>query len=199
MDSTTNRAQEWSSCREPLRHVIKRSRKKRKRHRISTEYQPESQETIHTLFLVPARRMRYVVRMSSLASPELRYNPITLDWVIMAAARGRRPDDFHKQAPEPRPIQAPHNDDCPFCPGNEKLTDREITREASPDGAWAVRVLPNKFAAFAPTHEMKRSSHDSFRSMAATDDPRYAHLRASWPPPDARVPLVSRPLGPAPD
>ncbi len=39
----------------------------------------------------------------------------------------------------------------------------------------------------------------SFRSMAATDDPRYAHLRASWPPPDARVPLVSRPLGPAPD
>ena len=33
----------------------------------------------------------------------------------------------------------------------------------------------------------------SFRSMAATDDPRYAHLRASWPPPDARVPLVRRP------
>ena len=27
----------------------------------------------------------------------------------------------------------------------------------------------------------------SFRSMAATDDPRYAHLRASWPPPDPRV------------
>jgi 5-deoxy-glucuronate isomerase len=33
----------------------------------------------------------------------------------------------------------------------------------------------------------------SLRSMAATDDPRYAHLRASWPPPDPRVPLVKRP------
>ena len=33
----------------------------------------------------------------------------------------------------------------------------------------------------------------SFRSMAATDDPRYAHLRASWPPPDPRVPLIQRP------
>src|SRR3982751_2792145 len=33
----------------------------------------------------------------------------------------------------------------------------------------------------------------SFRSMAATDDPRYAHLRASWPPPDPRVPLIARP------
>jgi 5-deoxy-glucuronate isomerase len=33
----------------------------------------------------------------------------------------------------------------------------------------------------------------SFRSMAATDDPRYAHLRASWPPPDPRVPMIGRP------
>ena len=35
----------------------------------------------------------------------------------------------------------------------------------------------------------------SFRSMAATDDPRYAHLRASWPPPDPRVPMIAKPLG----
>jgi 5-deoxy-glucuronate isomerase len=33
----------------------------------------------------------------------------------------------------------------------------------------------------------------SFRSMAATDDPRYAYLRASWPPPDPRVPMIARP------
>jgi 5-deoxy-glucuronate isomerase len=35
----------------------------------------------------------------------------------------------------------------------------------------------------------------SFRSMAATDDPRFAHLRANWPPPDARVPMIARPGG----
>jgi hypothetical protein len=29
--------------------------------------------------------------------------------------------------------------------------------------------------------------------MAATDDPRYAHLRASWPPPDSRVPMIPKP------
>jgi 5-deoxy-glucuronate isomerase len=33
----------------------------------------------------------------------------------------------------------------------------------------------------------------SFRSMAATDDPRYAHLRSSWPAPDQRVPMIHRP------
>jgi 5-deoxy-glucuronate isomerase len=30
----------------------------------------------------------------------------------------------------------------------------------------------------------------SARSFAASDDPRYAHLRASWPATDPRVPLV---------
>ncbi len=33
----------------------------------------------------------------------------------------------------------------------------------------------------------------SRRSMAAADDPRYAKIRAAWPPPDPRVPLVSPP------
>jgi 5-deoxy-glucuronate isomerase len=33
----------------------------------------------------------------------------------------------------------------------------------------------------------------SARSMAATDDPRYAHLRSTWPPPDPRVPLIPHP------
>jgi 5-deoxy-glucuronate isomerase len=31
------------------------------------------------------------------------------------------------------------------------------------------------------------------RSMAASDDPRYAHFRQSWPPPDPRLPVVPRP------
>ena len=33
------------------------------------------------------------------------------------------------------------------------------------------------------------------RSMAASDDPRYAGFRARWPPPDPRVPLVPPPAG----
>jgi 5-deoxy-glucuronate isomerase len=31
------------------------------------------------------------------------------------------------------------------------------------------------------------------RSMAASDDPRYAALRTAWPPPDPRAPIVPRP------
>ena len=32
----------------------------------------------------------------------------------------------------------------------------------------------------------------SARSMAASDDPRYVHIRRNWPPADARVPVVNR-------
>jgi 5-deoxy-glucuronate isomerase len=35
----------------------------------------------------------------------------------------------------------------------------------------------------------------SRRSMAATDDPKYAQFRRTWPPPDPRVPLVNRQPG----
>jgi 5-deoxy-glucuronate isomerase len=31
------------------------------------------------------------------------------------------------------------------------------------------------------------------RSMAASDDPRYAELRSTWPPPDPRMPVVAKP------
>jgi 5-deoxy-glucuronate isomerase len=36
----------------------------------------------------------------------------------------------------------------------------------------------------------------SRRSMAATDDPRYARFREAWPAPDPRLPMVPRPLRP---
>lgn len=38
----------------------------------------------------------------------------------------------------------------------------------------------------------------SVRSMAAVDDPRYAHVRAAWPPADPRVPMIQQPGRPQP-
>ena len=33
----------------------------------------------------------------------------------------------------------------------------------------------------------------SARSMAASDDPQYAHLRSTWPAPDPRIPMIPHP------
>ncbi|MEZ5385883.1 MAG: galactose-1-phosphate uridylyltransferase [Prosthecobacter sp.] len=97
---------------------------------------------------------------------EMRFNPITLDWVIMAPERDMRPDDF-RCWPETRPVRSAHRKDCPFCLGNEHLTPPEITRVDAPDGSWNVRVFSNKYPAFVTADDLKRRKQGLFRSMVA--------------------------------
>ncbi len=82
---------------------------------------------------------------------EYRYNPITDQWIILAAKRNDRPIDFvraHKTKP-------PDFDrGCPFCPGNEALTPPETYAVRPADlpvdkTGWSVRVVPNKYAALS--------------------------------------------------
>ncbi len=97
---------------------------------------------------------------------EMRFNPITLDWVVMAPERELRPDDFlHQTAVQP--ARPSHRDGCPFCTGNEARTPAEIARVSAPDGSWLVRVIPNKYSAFETTTEMQRKKQGTFRSMTA--------------------------------
>jgi len=76
--------------------------------------------------------------------PELRRGPIENRWVIVAPERAKRPSDF-LTSDEQKNGQPPDN--CPFCAGNEDKTPPEIYRAPSKDGAWQVRVVPNKFPA----------------------------------------------------
>lgn len=79
-------------------------------------------------------------------NPELRRDPITGRWVIVAEERGRRPNALGPPGPDRGPGA------CPFCEGHEGDTTPEIYAirpEGSPpngDG-WQLRVIPNKFPA----------------------------------------------------
>jgi UDPglucose--hexose-1-phosphate uridylyltransferase len=97
---------------------------------------------------------------------EMRFNPITLDWVVMAPDRALRPDDFHRHAAG-QIARAQHREDCPFCVGNESQTPGEISRVSAPDGSWLVRVIPNKYSVFDATLDLQRKRQGTFRSMAA--------------------------------
>jgi UDPglucose--hexose-1-phosphate uridylyltransferase len=86
--------------------------------------------------------------------PELRYNVITREWVIIATERARRPDQFRRK--EERKALPAFVPTCPFCPGNESMTPPQ-TYVAPAKGKWQVRVAPNKFAAVSLQGERKRT------------------------------------------
>jgi len=77
---------------------------------------------------------------------ELRKDPISGRWVIVAEDRAARPNAFCNP-PEPIP-----SGECPFCEGRESDTPGEVlaTREAGSardDVGWRVRIVPNKYPA----------------------------------------------------
>jgi len=92
--------------------------------------------------------------------PELRQNPFTKEWVIIATERAKRPEELSaKKESKQLPSYSPT---CPFCPGNERLAPPEVMHlPPGSDGVWQVRVVPNKFAALAregePDWKIERS------------------------------------------
>ena len=78
--------------------------------------------------------------------PELRRDPVTDRWVIIATERSARPHDF---VTEPEP---PRGGFCPFDEGHEDKTPPEIaawrpTHTAPNTPGWKIRVVANKFPA----------------------------------------------------
>lgn len=66
--------------------------------------------------------------------------------MIIATERAKRPEELAVR--RPKHAVASYAESCPFCPGNEVHTPIEILRSpANLTQPWAVRVIPNKFAA----------------------------------------------------
>jgi UDPglucose--hexose-1-phosphate uridylyltransferase len=82
--------------------------------------------------------------------PELRRDPVVGRWVIIAAERAKRPQDFIHTEKSRRTPEG--KEKCPFCPGREDRTPPEIMAYRPHGGAanspgWTVRVVPNKYPA----------------------------------------------------
>jgi UDPglucose--hexose-1-phosphate uridylyltransferase len=81
----------------------------------------------------------------------LRQDPLTGRWVIMAAGRSGRPNEFRLMQRDLAP--GAH---CPFCPGHEDSTTPEIQALGREPGAaangsgWRLRVFPNMYPALRP-------------------------------------------------
>ncbi|HUJ29944.1 MAG TPA: galactose-1-phosphate uridylyltransferase [Candidatus Acidoferrum sp.] len=98
--------------------------------------------------------------------PEIRYNIVTREWVIIATERAKRPEQF-AQPDRHTPAPPPYLATCPFCPGNENQTPPETDR-FDVDGRWRVRVVENKFAALDRNAPLERHTQGLKRSISGT-------------------------------
>lgn len=87
---------------------------------------------------------------------DVRHDPLTNTWVVMAPERLQRP------GAHPLPSSHPDvsGDLCPFCAGNEDLTPSEILVRRGQglpnDRHWTLRVIPNRFPALKVEPQMKK-------------------------------------------
>jgi UDPglucose--hexose-1-phosphate uridylyltransferase len=99
------------------------------------------------------------------APGELRQDPLSGGWVAITAGRAARPEAFLGDVGTPRgPLG------CPFCPGNEHMTPPEVWADRDPGTepdrpGWRVRVVPNKFPAFAGPPAQARYNGGLYRSV----------------------------------
>lgn len=96
--------------------------------------------------------------------PELRKDPITGRWVIIATDRVRRPSDFSRES-----VIVHGGRFCPFCPGNELKTPPEVLAYRPGGGSntsgWSVRVVPNKFPVLRVEGNLERHGEGMYDKM----------------------------------
>jgi UDPglucose--hexose-1-phosphate uridylyltransferase len=96
--------------------------------------------------------------------PELRKDPITGRWVIIATERAKRPSDFIRQ-----PVPPAAQGVCPFDYGHEHKTPPEILAYRNSGGrnepGWRVRVVANKFPVLGIEGELNRQGEGMYDKM----------------------------------
>jgi UDPglucose--hexose-1-phosphate uridylyltransferase len=97
--------------------------------------------------------------------PELRKDPITGRWVIIATDRAKRPTDFVREK-----VEIHGSGFCPFCSGNEAKTPPEILayrKDGSSRDApgWSLRVVSNKFPALGIEGTLNRQGEGLYDKM----------------------------------
>ncbi|MCR4426289.1 MAG: galactose-1-phosphate uridylyltransferase [Firmicutes bacterium] len=122
---------------------------------------------------------------------ELRKDPVTRRWVIVATERAKRPNQLHSKNPVTPPDLPDKDPKCPFCEGNEDMTPPEVaayrnagTHRDAP--GWWIRVIPNKYSALDPDTPLERRGQGMYDMSTGfgvheviVESPRHNHTWAT--------------------
>ena len=102
--------------------------------------------------------------------PELRRDPVIGRWVIISTERARRPDQFAGAGVEKEEFA--QDEKCPFCEGNEGMTQPEIYAirppGSPPNGpGWDIRVIPSVSPLLRIEGNLDRHGHGMYDLMNA--------------------------------
>jgi len=89
---------------------------------------------------------------------ELRFDPVSKDWILIATGRAKRPETFAK---EKRKTVIPSKETCPFCNLGKEKTILEYKNKKG----WFVKVLPNKFPAFSTSESLNKKKIGPYKAM----------------------------------
>lgn len=97
--------------------------------------------------------------------PELRRDPVTGRWLIVATDRALRPTDFALEH-----VVIKGQGFCPFCPGHEDRTPPEVLAYRPTGGpnqpGWTLRVVPDKFPALRVEGDLARHGEGLYDRMS---------------------------------
>jgi len=98
---------------------------------------------------------------------ELRLDPLSRDWVVIATGRSKRPETFKKEKRE----KEENASSCPFCNlkgDTASLVFRNREKMASFVPDWTTVVVPNKYPAFIPEGNLEiRKENSLFETIDA--------------------------------
>lgn len=85
---------------------------------------------------------------------ELRQDPLTEKWVVIAKKRGKRPTDFVEEETHITSNER-YKENCPFCNLNKYPQEPDVLRLPNDPETWQVHIFANKYPAFTPKNEFK--------------------------------------------
>ena len=104
-------------------------------------------------------------------SPQLRYDSLSGEWVVISQRRGERPKDFGGGAKKEKKSSEKN---CPFCHLEKEeiilllRNGKRISFQNKLPSNWTLAVIPNKYPAFLPAERIiKEKEGEFYEKMSA--------------------------------